>query len=211
MAAEPMPKLDMIEVLIAATDPLPVVHRAIRCGVGYTMWAYIARSPVQTWPPSPTSGLRVVFMAAPTPVSEHTRRADLARGFVVLYLKDHVEEFRFPVWESSGTILLPIPGLNKEKGAASGHPDAKIILQHTDRPEHVRRDLVSCLAKYGRDGLLDAFMDRAHEHQLDLARLAELPPLTVKSFKPCEARVDLKALMNFDREDVHEGVVIRGH
>jgi hypothetical protein len=197
MPSEPVPELDLHEALIAATVPFPVVHRAVREGQSYTMWAYI--SPVPFWPPTQQPNkVEVVYTAEPTPVNENNRRNDnTGKGF---RLSEYFERFSAPTWSCSspGTLLLPVPGPHRQKGAASPHPDAKVILQHLDRPEHIRRDFVACLVTYGRNGLFEDFIDRAHARQLEIRAVLDTPPVVVHIQKVREILTEVRALANYN-------------
>lgn len=203
MPSEPAPELDLNEALAAATVPFPVVHRAVREGQSYTMWAYIIHRPVPCWPPTQQPNkVEVVYTVAPTPVNENNRRIDnTGRGFFQVYsLSDYFERFSAQTWScaSSGTLLLPVPGPHKPKGAASPHPDAKVILQHLDRPAFIRRDFMACLVKYGRDGLFEDFIDRAHARQLEIRAVLETPPVVVHIQKVREILTEVRALANYN-------------
>lgn len=202
MPSEPAPELDLNEALAAATVPFPVVHRAVREGQSYTMWAYIIHRPVPCWPPTQQPNkVEVVYTAEPTPVNENNRCNDnTGRGFQVYRLSAYFERFSAQPWScaSPGTLLLPVPGPHRPKGAASPHPDANVILQHLDRPAHIRRDFVACLVKYGRDGLFEDFIDRAHARQLELRAALDTPPVVVYTPKVREILTEVRTLANYN-------------
>jgi len=199
MPSEPVPELDLHEALIAATVPFPVVHRAVREGQSYTMWAYI--SPVPFLPPTQQPNkVEVVYTAEPTPVNENNRRNDnTGKGFQVYRLSEYFERLSAPTWSCAtpGTLLLPVPGPHRPKGAASPHPDAKVILQHLDRPVHIRRDFVACLVTYGRNGLFEDFIDRAHARQLEIRAVLEAPPVVVHTPKVRETLAEIRTLVQY--------------